>query len=117
MKALDMKEYYKMIMNSCFKEFELSYHAKGCKNNPYLTQIKFKVMDCIITAPTAIESSLKKLVESHIVQSYKIEYTKINEKKSFLSIGYIIEGCNMEMRHYLVKTKVRKEDACDREQD
>lgn len=94
-----------------FKRFEIMYGAKGRKYNPYLTQINM----CgppTFSAPFYAQESFKKFKEDGIVQHYSVKYDKINEKKGMLSIGYIIENYDMEMRHYLVKTKTRKEDDC-----
>lgn len=108
-KAIDNKA----TIENFFKNFEMLYGAEGRKYNPYLIQIN--IGDPVFFAPFYALESFNKFKEDGIVQHFSVKYDEINEKKGILSIGYIIEGCNMEMRHYLVKTKVRKEDVCDRE--
>lgn len=99
-----------------FKSFEIMYGAEGRKYNPYLIQINMCGLPTF-SAPLHAQNTFDKFKKNGIVQHYSVKYDKINEKKGMLSIGYIIENCDMEMRHYLVKTKVRKEDVYDREQD
>jgi hypothetical protein len=111
-KAIDNKA----TIENFFKNFEMMYGATSCNKNPYLTKIKMSGYT-LSTAPLYALSRFKTFKEDGVVQHFSIKYDEINEKKGILSIGYIIEDCNMEMRHYLVKTKVRKEDVYDREQD
>lgn len=111
-KAIDNKT----VVENFFKRFEIMYGAEGRVCNPYLIQIHLSGLPTF-SAPLYAQNAFDTFKEDGIVQHCSVKYDKINEKKGILSIGYIIENCNMEIRHYLVKTKVRKEDVCDREQN
>lgn len=107
---------HKATIENFFKNFEMMYGATSCNKNPYLTKIKMSG-NTLFTAPFYALNKFKIFKEDGVVQHFSVKYDEINEKKGILSIGYIIEDCDMEMRHYIVKTKVRKEDVYDREQD